>query len=110
MIRKWILTECCLPKEDQKVYYFSKSLGIFRGQYNHMGGHIATPHKFSNKHNILDSSEVQYWMPYDHSYVDILPLPPDYDKEQSLIMDCDEITIPKTKTEYSITSSDIFWK
>lgn len=110
MIRKWVLTEFCLPKEDQKVYYFCKSLGIFRGEYHYIDSSYANPHKFSSNHGVLDADDVSYWMPYYEEYKDIIPLPPDYDTEQPFVVGYDKITIPETTTKYSVTASDVFWE
>jgi len=110
-VRKWVSTRHILPHEGQKVYYFCDFLGIFRGEfhtikseYNSCFGSV-DPNKFSSNHGVLDSDEVSYWMPYDHSLRDMIPLPPDYHKvdinnSQAIIntgldLNVDEIEIPQ---------------
>lgn len=106
--RKWISTRYSLPDEGQKIYYFCDFLGIFRGEYHLEKNRVAiaiSPHTFVSNHGKLDSDEVSYWMPYDHSLRDMIPLPPNYQKvdinnSQSMInsgldLNFDEIEIPQ---------------
>lgn len=82
-MRKWISTRYHLPDEGQKIYYFCDFLGIFRGEYHLEKTRVAialSPHTFISNHGKLDSDEVTYWMPYDHAFRDMIPLPPDYNK------------------------------
>ena len=108
MNRKWVKTTDTLPEEGQKVYYFCDFLGIFRGEYHLQKTRVAiaiSPHIFVSKHGVLDADEVTHWMPYDHSFRDIIPLPPNYKKvdihhSQSMInsaldLDFDEVEIPQ---------------
>lgn len=80
MIRQWITTRYILPKENQKIYYFGKEIGIFRGEYFYDSSSISNPHKFYSEYGIVDADDVSYWMPYDHGLKDMIPLPPDYKK------------------------------
>lgn len=75
-MRKWILSTFLLPEKGQKIYYFSENVGIFRGTYEYDSSSKGNPHKFISKHGILDRDDVSYWMPYDHSLRDMIPLPP----------------------------------
>ena len=103
--RKWIATGVCLPIDGQKIYYFCDTLGIFRGEFHIDKSSIGNPNKFSSNHGVVDADDIQYWMPYDHSLRDMIPLPPDYKKvdicNQQSIMNSgldihyDEIEIPK---------------
>ena len=103
--RKWISTSDVLPKEGQKIYYFCDFLGIFMGEFHIIESSYANPNKFSSNHGVLDSDDVNYWMPYDHSLEDMIPLPPDYKKvdtrrQQSIIngsldLNFDEVEIPQ---------------
>lgn len=115
-IRKWIATQYVLPQEGQKVYYFCPQVGIFRGEFHTIPSSFSNPNKFSSNHGVLDADDVSYWMPYDHSLRDMIPLPPDYNKIdahnlQSMInsgldLNFDEVEIPKehrkTKFTYEI--------
>ena len=76
--RKWILSSFCLPKDGQKIYYFCDTLGIFRGEFHIDKSSIGNPNKFSSNHGVVDADDIQYWMPYDHSLRDMIPLPPNY--------------------------------
>lgn len=109
--RKWISTRYILPHEGQKVYYFCDTLGIFRGEFHIDKSSIGNPNKFSSNHGVVDADDIQYWMPYDHSLRDMIPLPPDYKKvdirNQQSIMNSgldihyDEIEIPQEYKEFS---------
>lgn len=78
--RKWIASKYILPSNNQKVYYFSNFLGIFRGEYFYDATSKGNPHKFYSEHGIVDADDISYWMPYDHGLKDMIPLPPDYNK------------------------------
>lgn len=108
MQRQWLSITDKLPEEGQKIYYFCNFLGIFRGEYHFQKDRMAiaiSPHTFVSNHGKLDSDEVTYWMPYDHSLRDMIPLPPNYQKvdidhSQSMInsgldLNFDEIEIPQ---------------
>jgi len=114
MKRQWIKTKDKIPEEGQKVYYFCDFLGIFRGEYHFQKTRVAiaiSPHTFVSNLGVLDADDVTYWMPYDHSLRDIIPLPPDYNKidihnSQSMInsgldITHDEIEVP---TQYRQTA------
>lgn len=115
MTRKWISIRDQKPTEGQKVYYFCDFLGIFRGEYHYIKSIHQTvcPHKFTSNHGVLDGNDVSYWMPYDHSYRDMIPLPPDYDKVDihnvQAIMNkgenfaYEEVRIPNQQQEFSFT-------
>lgn len=72
--RRWIASSKILPKLDQKIYFFSSSIGILRGAYKKESEGCI----FYNEYYQLDSKQVEYWMPYDHSLQYIIPLPPNY--------------------------------
>lgn len=78
MRMKWISVREYLPQDGEKVYYFCEHLGIFRGEFHILKSSYANPNKFSSNHGVLDSDDVSYWMPYDHTLRDMIPLPPDY--------------------------------
>lgn len=100
MNRKWIAIKTNAPKEGSKVYYFSKDLGIFRGEYNYFKSvnESVCPHKFSSNHGVLDGNKVSHWMLYDHRYRDMIPLPPDYETEN-----IDEVNIPDSQQKFNFT-------
>jgi hypothetical protein len=79
--RKWILASFCLPKDGQKIYFFSDSRGIFLGQYFYRedapSGCVSS-HIFTSDIITLGEKDIQYWMPYDHGVRDKIPLPPNY--------------------------------
>ena len=108
--RKWVSTNYLIPKDGQKVYYFCESLGIFRGEYHYIDSSYANPNKFSSNHGVLDADDVSYWMPYDHAFRDMIPLPPDYNKIplenlQSMENSGEEIKIPSTDLNFTATAS-----
>ena len=76
--RRWVSARYSKPEEGQKVYYFSKNIGMFRGEFHIIESSYANPNKFSSNHGVLDSDDVDYWMPNDHGLKDMIPLPPDY--------------------------------
>lgn len=78
--RKWIASTHIVPQHNQKVYYFSSLLGIFKGEYFYDTESKSNPHKFYSEHGVLDIDDISHWMPYDHSLRDMIPLPPDYKK------------------------------
>lgn len=100
MIRKWITIKADVPEEGSKVYYFSKGLGIFRGEYHYFKSvnKSVCPHKFTSKHGVLDGNKVSHWMLYDHRYRDMIPLPPDYGTE-----DFEEVMIPDSQRQFNFT-------
>jgi len=112
-LRKWISTKYYLPNEGQKIYYFSSNVGMFRGEFHIIQSSYANPNKFSSNHGVLDADDVSYWMPYDHSLRDMIPLPPDYNKidahnSQSMInsgldLNFDEVEIPKEQRKTKFT-------
>ena len=76
--RQWISSKYILPSNNQKVYYFSSFLGMFRGEYFYDENSKGNPNKFYSEHGIVDADDISYWMPYDHGLKDMIPLPPDY--------------------------------
>lgn len=80
--RQWISVKYILPSNNQKVYYFSNFLGMFRGEYFYDENSKGNPHKFYSEYGIVDADDISYWMPYDHSLRDMIPLPPDYIKSE----------------------------
>ena len=86
--RKWISSEYHLPNDRQKIYFFSFDEGMFFGQYfykkDRPSGCVSS-HIFTNNFVTLGEKQVSYWMPYDHSLKDVIPLPPDYKKTDSKI-------------------------
>jgi len=108
MKRQWIKTKDKIPEEGQKVYYFCDFLGIFRGEYHLEETRVAigiSPHTFISNHGKLDSDEVTYWMPYDHSLRDMIPLPPDYYKVDLSMVDTiiDEVPLLEQQRVFNFT-------
>lgn len=113
MIRKWISIRDQKPTEGQKIYYFCDFLGIFRGEYHYIDSSYANPNKFSSNYGVLDADDISHWMPYDHAYRDMIPLPPDYDKvdinnAQSIMnkgedFAYEEVKIPDPQQQFSFT-------
>lgn len=105
MLNKWIKITDSIPEKEQKVYYFSKNIGMFRGEYHYIESSYANPHKFMSDHGVVDSNDISHWMPYDHNYRNMIPLPPDYDTTTNF----DEIikTQEKQLTFIGITYGDI---
>lgn len=101
--RRWVSSKYILPKDGQKIYYFCEFLGIFQGEYHYIDSSYANPNKFSSNHGVLDADDVSYWMPYDHAFRDMIPLPPDYIKK-SLNSD-EEINIPSNDQVFTATTS-----
>ena len=111
--RQWISSKYILPSNNQKVYYFSSFLGMFRGEYFYDENSKGNPHKFHSDYGIVDADDISYWMPYDHGFKDMIPLPPDYQKvdysdSDTIIndengIDYEEITIPYNQQEFSFT-------
>ena len=52
----------------------------------------------------LDADDVSYWMPYDHAFRDMIPLPPDY-KKISLENFGEEIKITSNDLHFTATTS-----
>lgn len=108
--RKWISSKYILPKNNQKIYYFSYEYGMFLGQYfykkDRPSGCVSS-HIFTNDHVTLGEKQVSYWMPYDHALRDMIPLPPDYmidmNNSQSIINTGEEVLIPEEEREFSFT-------
>lgn len=79
--RKWILSSVCLPKDREKIYFFSNSMGLFLGQYFYkedIPSGCVSCHIFTNNAVTLGEKDIQYWMSYDHAFRDVIPLPPNY--------------------------------
>ena len=58
MNRQWISSKYILPENNQKVYYFSNFLGIFRGEYFYDENSKSNPHKFYSEHGIVDADDI----------------------------------------------------
>ena len=110
--RKWISVKYILPSNTQKVYYFSNFLGMFRGEYFYDKNSKGNPHKFYSEHGIVDADDISYWMPYDHTLRDMIPLPPDYMVDTSNFRSiinqgtgslCEEIQIPDEYRQLEFT-------
>jgi len=101
MTRQWINIKEDVPEEGSKIYYFSKDLGIFKGEYYYLksvNGSVC-PHKFTSNHGLLDGNKVSHWMLYDHHYRNMIPLPPDYNKIENI----EEIKIPDSQQKFNFT-------
>jgi len=80
MTRRWYSTNT-LPLDNQKVYYFSKNLGMFRGRYYYDPETVGNPNKFHSDYGIVDSDDISHWMPYVREEKNKIPLPPDYETD-----------------------------
>lgn len=99
-MRKWTNIKEQTPTEEQKVYYFSENLGLFRGIYRYDRHSQGNPHKFISTFGTVDSDDISHWMEYDHASRDNLPLPPDY--KNNII---EEIKIPNNQRKFNFTYS-----
>jgi len=99
--RVWHSVKEQKPQEGQKVYYFSKNIGMFRGEFHIIESSYANPNKFSSNHGVVDSDDVSHWMPYDHGIKDIIPLPPDYGIHHQEISDELELTDKQKHFEFT---------
>jgi len=113
--RQWISSEYHLPNDRQKIYFFSFDEGMFFGQYFYKkdppSGCVSS-HIFTNNFITLGEKQVSYWMPYDHTLRDMIPLPPDYMVDTSNFRSiinqgtgslCEEIQIPDEYRQLEFT-------
>lgn len=118
MNNMWNKTNEILPELNQKVYYFAKSLGIFLGKYDYQEYRYGGSEVFVNHHGVLGLDKVTHWMPYEHSFRNIIPLPPDYSivdtPSNRPIINNEEVVIPKNQRTfnftYSTTGGDIIYE
>ncbi len=88
--RKWHNTLTVLPKDEAKVYYFTKSHVLLKGTYHYIKSNYSNPHKFNNPiQGLVDADSVSHWMEYDHRYSEVLPLPPDYIQPEEIEIEAD---------------------